>query len=188
MQIDHFKTDFAPALFVARCIASCAALLLCGGGCSSKMGDEPGEPANVGSGINDPQIPPQNTVDLETWLGQGQFQNWAHEPSVHEARSPSPHEPNQIFENDALAGAADPADLPVGAAAVKVLYAADMRTVVGHSIQVKVAPAPGRGSSWYWYQKGGSLSADGINSSLCVGCHSGSNDLVFTVVTESISP
>ena len=133
----------------------------------------------VGAGVDDPQIPPQNGMDLETWLRTNAYKSWSHEPSVHAARSPSPHEPNQIFENDLLVGAADPANFPVGAAALKVLFGADMTTVIGQAIQVKVRAEPSQGSSWFWYQNGGSLSADGIGAAVCTGCHSGSNDMVF---------
>jgi hypothetical protein len=138
-------------------------------------------PAPVGAGVDDPQIPPQNATDLETWLSKNPYESWSHEPSVHAARSPSPHEPNQIYENDLLVGSTDPANFPVGAAALKVLFDADMTTVIGHAVQVKVRAEPDQSSSWFWYQNGGSLSAGGIGATVCTGCHSGNSDMVFAV-------
>lgn len=152
--------------------------------CSSTSGEmtatKTGAPT-VGGGLTDPQIPPQNAAELATWLDSGFSDAWAHEPAVHAARAPSPHEPNQIFENELLANSSATDDYPVGAAAVKLLFATDQQTVIGRSVQVKVK-AGSSNDAWYWYQQGGSLSADGVGANQCAGCHSGASDFVFTQV------
>jgi len=162
-------------------LLSARALLACSSTSDGMSMTAPGSPT-VGGGLSDPQIPPQNAAELATWLDSGFSDAWAHEPAVHAARAPSPHEPNQIFENELMANSAATDDYPRGAAAVKLLFASDQRTVTGRSVQVKVK-AGSSDDAWYWYQRGGSLSADGVGASQCAGCHSGASDFVFTQVS-----
>ena len=162
-------------------IAVCVLLLAPIVACSSMSEATPMPPPMIGTGVTDPQIPPQNAADLAVWLSAGLNAAWAHEPAVHDARPPSPHEPNQIYENDSLAASADATDFPVGAAAVKLLYASDKSTVIGRAVQVKVRSGSAA-ASWYWYQEGGSLSADGVGANQCAGCHAAATDFVFTFV------
>ena len=162
-------------------LLSASALLACSSTSDGMTAPATGAPT-VGGGLSDPQIPPQNAADLTTWLDSGFTDAWAHEPAVHAPRPPSPHEPNQIFENELLSKSTATDDYPVGAAAVKLLFASDQLTVVGRSVQVKVK-AGSSNDAWYWYQQGGSLSADGVGASQCAGCHSSASDFVFTQVT-----
>ena len=67
---------------------------------------------------------------------------------------------------------------PVDAAVVKELY--DDAEVVGFAVMVKVAPGTG-GDTWYWYEVvGSSTYADGVDESLCWGCHEDGADQVLT--------
>jgi hypothetical protein len=61
---------------------------------------------------------------------------------------------------------------------VKELYRSG--AIAGYAVDVKIA-APAASSSWYWYEAiGASVIADGVDRSLCSGCHaSAPRDHVF---------
>jgi glutathione S-transferase len=109
------------------------------------------------------------------------------------ARSPSPHGFNRICNNDLLyKQPAGPGEYPVGAAAVKELYDADQKTIIGYAVEVHTS-AGNDTSHWYWYERNPTLGAppkngmagvvaDGIGpdegvagsptEKVCTGCHS----------------
>ena len=105
---------------------------------------------------DDPQAPPTTGhTAVEAWLAKRYYTGWACEPAVHAARSPSPHGFNKICSNDLVAanvGGSGP--WPVGAAAVKELYAdANATTPVGIAVYVKRAADSADGANWYWYER-----------------------------------
>ena len=135
------------------------------------------------------QTPPMGSSAVESWLATGAYRRWHCEPAVHAARSPSPHGFNRICSNDALSAAIPgTADWPVGAAAVKELYASATDTApVGYAVYLNTSTAHG-GGSWYWYERvplssmaphdSAGVVADGLGTSgaamtICVGCHMG---------------
>lgn len=135
-----------------------------------------------------PQTPPTTgRTDIEAWLAAGSYRAWHCEPAPHASRAPSPHGTDRICSNDALSASTGDGPFPVGAAAVKELYATP-GTVTGYSVYLKVHEGSD-GADWYWYERIGTRNvADGPGSSgtartICVGCHaSAPRDFVFTQV------
>lgn len=182
-------TPRLPSLRSLAALAACLALIGCvdaSGDDTSDPGDsgysgepgpgEPGEPPGMGG----PQLPPRGHAALSAWLGEGHYKQWACEPAPHPARPPGAHGENRICSNASLSATAT-GPYPVGAAAVKELFRSG--ALVGYAVGVKIA-APAAGSSWYWYEAvGSSVIADGVDRSLCSGCHSSApRDYVFTRV------
>ena len=129
---------------------------------------------------DDAQLPPQGHGALVAWLGAGHYKAWACEPAPHAARPPGAHGQNRICSNAMLSATTD-GSYPVGAASVKELYRNG--ALAGYAVGVKIA-APAAGTSWYWYEAvGSSVIADGVNVSLCSGCHANApRDHIFTRV------
>jgi hypothetical protein len=168
-----------PAAFRMLLAAACAACAACAG---PDAGPDPSDPAPDArpQSTDDPQLPPQGHAALSAWLQAGHYRAWACEPAPHPARPPGAHGENRICSNAALAASAD-GPYPVGAASVKELYRSG--AVAGYAVGVKIA-APAAGASWYWYEAvGSSVIADGVDRSLCSGCHASSpRDYIFTRV------
>jgi hypothetical protein len=134
------------------------------------------------------QSPPQGAKALAAWLSKGAYKQWQCEADVHESRSPSPHGYNRICSNDLVSAAADgTADWPMGAAAVKELYAGPTETKpIGYAVYQKTAKDSAMGANWYWYERvpldsaaphdSDGVVADGMGDkgpakNICVGCH-----------------
>ena len=131
------------------------------------------------------QTPPTGRAALEAWIATGAYRSWHCEPAVHASRSPSPHGFNRICSNDLIANTAT-GDWPVGAAAVKELYASQTDTTpIGYAVYLNTADTAG-GADWYWYERvpldsmvphdANGVVADGMGSSgtaqtICVSCH-----------------
>lgn len=125
---------------------------------------------------------------LQTWLATRQYEGFAHEAAV--KSSEGPHGKVRVFVNPLLAEslAAGASSHPLGAAAIKELYAQDGTTLSGWAVEVKVAASSdsgGRGKGWYWYEAfGTSASATPEVSALgaagCTGCHAEGRDYVTT--------
>jgi hypothetical protein len=136
------------------------------------------------------QLPPHGYTAISAWLSDGDYKDWACEPEVHEARSPSPHGFNRICSNDVLAAdAAKSSNWRKGAAAVKELYAsATATTPIGYAVYEKTQDDSAGGANWYWYEivpddsmaphDSRGVVADGLGDDdmkpeykICVGCH-----------------
>lgn len=159
---------------------------LCGCGGDDDDGKMPG-----GSTISqgDSQTPPMGHPALTAWLSGGAYKQWHCEPSVHEARSPSPHGYNRICSNDILsAHAAETGAWPMGAAAVKELYTEETDTTPeGYSVYLKTKADSAAGANWYWYERvpldspiphdantgvvADGLGTSGVPKDVCVSCH-----------------
>ena len=163
------------------------------------------------------QVPP--TSSIEAWLAAGAYKNWSAEPAVHASRNPSPHGFNRIYSNTAIAtlAATDAGTVawPVGAAAVKELYASATDTVpVGYAVYLKTADdTDAGGAAWYWYERvpltsaaphdDAGIVANGFGTgttpanAICVKCHAvagsdanhtpspGGHDEVYTPVSTA---
>lgn len=135
------------------------------------------------------QTPPTGHDAVEAWLTAGDYKSWHCEPAVHEARSPSPHGFNRICSNDLVAAnVSGTGAWPMGAAAVKELYAAQDGAIIGYAVYLKQAADSADGANWYWYERvpldseaphdANGVVADGTGGSgtamtICVGCHAG---------------
>lgn len=157
------------------------------GACSTSSGTA-NDAARAGADTSTSnQTPPMGREAVEAWLAGGAYRSWHCEPSVHEARSPSPHGFNRICSNDLIASTTS-GDWPVGAAAVKELYAAAGDTTpVGYAVYLNTGTGSG-GDDWYWYERvpldspfphdAYGVVADGLGNAgapmtICVGCHAG---------------
>ena len=162
-------------------------LIACGGG-TTNTNNPPAD---------DSQTPPiTGRVDIEAWIAKGSYKDWHCEAAVHDARSPSPHGKNRICSNDKVSSTTNES-YPVGSAGVKELYDSTGTSIVGYAVYRKVTDGTG-GDSWYWYERvpltsaaphdSNGVVADGMGSSgqaqsICVNCHQGANDFVYTRVT-----
>jgi hypothetical protein len=135
------------------------------------------------------QTPPMGHKEVEAWLAQGDYKQWACEAKVHEARNPSPHGFNRICSNDQVASNMDAAaSWPKGAAAVKELYASlTAKDPIGYAVYLKTDKESAGGANWYWYERvpldstaaphdDAGVVADGMGDtgtakSICVACH-----------------
>ena len=141
------------------------------------------------------QTPPMGAAALMPWLESGAYLDWTCEPESHPARAPSPHGYNRICSNAAISeNAQGSADWPMGAAAVKELFAnAQATTPVGYAVYLKTADDSQAGDNWYWYEvvpgdhpaphDENGVVADGMGDdepakAICVSCHAaaGSDD------------
>jgi hypothetical protein len=139
---------------------------------------DPGS-ASLGDDLDDPQLPPRGSADLDTWLTAGKYLTWRCEPAAHAGRSPSPHGASRICNNDALS-ASTTGPFPVGAAAVKEIFNGTQMS--GYAVARKLT-AGTTGDGWYWYEdNNGHLFANAIGVSGCTGCHAQAHDYVFTIV------
>jgi hypothetical protein len=130
---------------------------------------------------DDPQLPPERSADVMTWLAKGYYKSWRCEPAGHPARTPSPHGRNRICNNDAIANAAGSGAYPVGVASAKELLD-DNDAIIGYAVYRKLADGDD-GANWYWFETTPGNTIDGAGVDVCVGCHSHApRDFVFTVV------
>jgi hypothetical protein len=158
------------------------------GASSSGPGASSSGAGGSGAGGGDEAQSPPTTGgdDVEAWLAEGHYKQWACEPEKHAARSPSPHGVNRICSNDLLSGHGA-GEYPVGAAAVKELYADEGDDIVGIAVYRHVT-AGTTGDTWYWYERvpldspaphdADGVVADGLGGTagspeetICVGCH-----------------
>ncbi len=125
------------------------------------------------------QLPPTG-APLLPWLQASTYVGWTAEPAKHPSAGPH-FGAVRTFFNDTLATSlkAGATNHPVGAAAVKELYASGSK-VVGWAVMRKTSAGPG-GSAWYWYEYyQGQKFADGQGTALCTGCHAPGKDYVLS--------
>lgn len=174
-----------------RPLAVAATLLLsvASAACSSDGDASPQTGAGDASATaaSNAQTPPVTVgADVESWLAAGAYTRWHCEAAPHASRDPSPHGINRICSNDLAHGFTGTGERPEGTAAVKELYDAAGKTVVGYAVYVKTKAASEGGKAWYWYERVPSdsaaphdakgvvadgLGATGTANSICVGCH-----------------
>lgn len=141
----------------------------------------------------DAETPPTNGADqLEAWLKQGDYKQWACETIEHPQLGVSPHGVNRVCSNRLAAtfkgGVAD--ERPLGTASVKELYD-DASALAGYAVSVKVAAESRGGANWYWYERiAKTVAADGLGSmdppkAICVGCHAAAGSDAKHAVTAS---
>ena len=154
------------------------------------------------------ETPPMGMAAVEAWLAGGAYKSWSCESAVHESRSPSPHGFNRICSNSVISSnATSTAPWPVGAAAVKELWAEEPdasapdaaavpATPVGYAVYLKTQGDSASGANWYWYERvpldssaphdANGVVADGLGASgpaqtICVACHSAAgSDMAHT--------
>ena len=173
----------------AGCPAADAGCPAAHAGCPATDAGCPATHAGCPAAAGDDQTPPTgDAATIDAWIATGAYLKWTCEKEPHDGRSPSPHSKNRICSNAKVSGNGGGA-YPVGSAAVKELYDADGKTIVGHAMYRKLEAGVG-GDAWYWFEEteangliANGTGASGSAKSVCVGCHSGApNDFVYTQV------
>jgi hypothetical protein len=183
----------------SACCAFALVLPACSEADDDKMMDE-SDMATVDA-KGDGQTPPSTSgSDVEAWLDEGHYLDWACEDVEHPQMKVSPHGHNRVCSNDLTRGfdGAPGDERPAGSASVKELYD-DASKLIGYAVAVKLAAKSGGGANWYWYERIGDLvTSDGLGSetkpkAVCVSCHTaagtddthavtGSSDFVYLQV------
>lgn len=175
--------------------------LIGGVSCADDSDDSDLAASKPSVGTKQSQRPPRGAAAIEAWLEKGDYRDWQCEPTIHEAREPSPHGFNRICSNDAISSrATGDAAWPSGAAAVKELYAsAEDEKPVGYAVYLKTQAESANGANWYWYERvpldsaaphaDDGVVADGLGDegpakAICVSCHAAAgSDLAHTPST-----
>ncbi len=157
--------------------------------------------ANVGS----PEIPPLGRQAIMRWIEARHYRRaedglWFCQPRVHAATVPSPHQFEKVCINRTLASTRMAQEFPVGSSAVKELFAADMVTIIGYAVTIKVLPG-NTGEAWYWFEQipgapanpglphpieadgtisdGLGIRGSGNAGDLCASCHAQAGTVAF---------
>lgn len=127
------------------------------------------------------ELPPTDVFDLRQWLEDGEYLEWPAESAVHSSAGPHFGDVRTFVTPVLLASLeAGNSSHPVGAAAVKELYARG-DTVRGWAVSRKRDADSAGGEGWFWYEYyDGQPKAAGNGVALCTGCHSGGDDFVLT--------
>lgn len=194
----HIVSSLLPVCYSACSDSNKDGSAAADGAASGSTARDAGSESNPGSA----ELPPMGHDDVEAWLAAGQYKAWTCESALHGQRAPSPHGKNRICSNDLLSKAGA-GEYPVGAAAVKELYADD-GTLAGYAVSRHLS-AGSSGGAWYWYERvpltspaphdsrgvvADGLGASGPAMSICVGCHAGAgtdaahfgHDFVYTQI------
>lgn len=138
-----------------------------------------------GCGGNDaayePSRPPTEPDELHAWLTGGDYLDWESESAVLPGTLGGGR---RIFVDRRLADSLDQGSRvhPVGSSAVREIYEADLETLRGWSVIVKVEDI-GDGHGWYFYETFDPIRPDSVNvaergASGCTFCHADSPDFV----------
>ena len=122
---------------------------------------------------------PTTEAALTQWLNGGDYLAWTADSSPHDSAGPH-FGAVRVYVNGCLAEslAAGSEAHPEGSVAVKELYGNDT-TLGGWSVMVKLDGQPQ--GSWYWYELyNGTLFGEGVDASLCTGCHDDGVDSMWT--------
>lgn len=126
--------------------------------------------------------PPLNQVEAKdylSWLDAGCYSEWESESDVLQATQSDGYA--QVFLSPQLLLSLEQgADThPVGAAAVRVMYLDDRKTVRGYSLSLKTHAS--NLDHWFWYEHFSNQESPLTarhNAPSCVGCHSHGSDFV----------
>jgi hypothetical protein len=130
----------------------------------------PPAPPDAGLAVDVAQTPPEGEAALSAWLDDEHFLQWRCHGEIGDPSDLSVHGRRRVCANDALAETADGDALPVGAAAVKMLFDDD-DAPIGNTVLRKRADGD-TGASWYWYERSGDLTlTDAVDALGCRECH-----------------
>ncbi|WAS90018.1 hypothetical protein [Nannocystis punicea] len=125
---------------------------------------------------------PAEPAAIGGWLHAAGYRGWAAQSGVH---ATSEHGGARVFFNEVLAASmrAGAGEHPIGSAAVRELYEADLATLRGFAVMLKLRASGPGGEGWLWYEQFGT-GADakplvaGTGERGCVGCHDAGLDFV----------
>jgi hypothetical protein len=141
----------------------------------SELDSAASEPDTVGT------EPPSDPEALDRWMWDGSYSEWE---GWSEVGSTLGSGGARVYLSASLVEsiAAGNASHPVGAAAVRELYAEDFTTLVGYSALIKLGALPGA-DSWFCFERlsfdvGAEVHVAERGSAGCVGCHGQGSDFV----------
>lgn len=142
-------------------------------------------------GGEDGAVPGEPALVRE-WLQAFMYRGWAPQTEI---RATGQHGGERLYFNAVLAASmrAGAAEHPIGSAAVRELYAGDLKTLKGFALMHKTGPSGLTGEGWYWYEIfGTSASAEPTvaepGARGCVGCHAHAVDFVHSPETRREDP
>ena len=167
--------------------------------CESPPAPAPGPspqpvPASVATVVQPilPGVVPADPSEIQGWLQTFGYRVWAPQTEI---RMAGEHGGERLFFNDVLTASvlAGAAEHPIGSAAVRELYSADLQTLRGFALMHKTGPSGPVGEGWYWYEIFGTT--DEARPTVaqtaargCVGCHSHAVDFVHSIDTPREDP
>ena len=135
---------------------------------------------------------PTDPDAIRTWLQAFDYRAW---PPQTDIRATGEHGGERLYFNPTLVAslrAGNPVH-PPGSAAVRELYAGDLRTLKGFALMHKTGPSGPTGEGWYWYEIFGTgpdaeptVAAPAAPG--CVGCHAHADDFVHSPDTPRDDP
>lgn len=139
-----------------------------------------------------PDRVPADPDAIRPWLQAFAYRAW---PPQTDIRTTGEHGGERLYFNPALVASRRAGNLvhPPGSAAVRELYAGDLRTLKGFALMHKTGPSGPTGEGWYWYEIFGTgpdaeptVAAPAAPD--CVGCHAHADDFVHPPDTRRDDP
>lgn len=124
---------------------------------------------------------PDDRAAISGWLHALEHRAWEPQSPV---RATSEHGGARVLFNATLAASmrAGAAEHPIGAAAVREIYAPDLATLRGFGMMLKTGPSGQAGEGWYWYEVFATSPTRPVVAQVgargCVTCHEGGVDFV----------
>lgn len=135
---------------------------------------------------------PGDPAATRAWLQSFAYRTWT---PMSELRTTGEHGGERLFFNQTLAASwqARAAEHPIGSAAVRELWSADLSTIKGFAFMVKTGPSGDLGEGWYWYEVFGTTedarpTVAEAGARGCVGCHAHAVDFVHDPATPREDP
>ena len=137
-------------------------------------------------------VVPDEPAAVHAWLRTLAYRGWAPQTDI---RATGEHGGERLFFNATLAASmrAGAAEHPIGSAAVRELYAGDLRTLKGFALMHKTGPSGVTGEGWFWFEVLGvdaraapTVAQTGARD--CVGCHAHATDFVHSPDTRRDDP
>jgi hypothetical protein len=135
---------------------------------------------------------PEDPAAVRGWLQAFAYHGWAPQTEI---RMTGEHGGERLYFNDVLAASwqTGAPEHPVGSAAVRELYTADLKTLKGFALMHKTGPSGQVGEGWFWYEIFGTTdevepTVAQAGARTCVGCHAHAVDFVHSPDTPRADP
>lgn len=137
-------------------------------------------------------VVPADPAAVQAWLQAFAYRGWT---PMTDIRMTGEHGGERLFFNPVLAASwrAGAQEHPLGSAAVRELYLADLKTLKGFALMHKTGPSGQVGEGWFWYEIFGTtaeaepaVAQPGART--CVGCHAHAVDFVHSPDTPREDP
>lgn len=137
-------------------------------------------------------VVPGDPAVMRGWLQAFAYRGWTPQTEI---RMTGEHGGERLYFNEVLTTSmqAGAPEHPIGSAAVRELYAGDLKTLKGFALMHKIGPSGPIGEGWFWYEIFGTgaeaeptVAQTGARG--CVGCHSHAVDFVHSPDTPREDP